>query len=100
MKSGSWASYQSALPNEARAGGEPDDEPQKVGRHDHEPPYAVAVCWMGSFQWPDDENGPVPPQPVPVGRIFGAEKWRWKHILAWKAAMTRRHGYAWIEELF
>lgn len=27
MKSGSWASYQSALPVEARAGGEPDDEP-------------------------------------------------------------------------
>jgi hypothetical protein len=27
MKSGSWSSYQSALPPEARAGGEPDDEP-------------------------------------------------------------------------
>jgi len=27
MKSGSWASFQSALPTEARAGGEPDDEP-------------------------------------------------------------------------
>jgi hypothetical protein len=28
MKSGSWSSYQSALPIEARAGGEPDDDPR------------------------------------------------------------------------
>lgn len=27
MKSGSWSSYQAALPPEARAGGEPNDEP-------------------------------------------------------------------------
>jgi len=28
MKSGSWASFQAALPPEARAGGEPDDAPE------------------------------------------------------------------------
>ncbi len=29
MKSGSWSAYQSALPPEARAGGEPDDDPPR-----------------------------------------------------------------------
>lgn len=32
MKSGSWSSYQAALPPEARAGGEPDDGPTEGER--------------------------------------------------------------------
>ncbi len=95
MTSGSWSSFQSALPMEARLGGEPDEEPPVRGRHDHEPPVAIAVVWMGEFVWDD---GLV--MPVPVGRVFGAEPWRWKHIQAWLAAMKKRHGHAWIEESF
>jgi hypothetical protein len=59
MNSGSWASYQAALPHEARAGGERDDEPTKSQtipeKVTPEHRYAVKVghTW-DVFDWIDE----------------------------------------------
>lgn len=42
MKSGSWSSFQSALPFEARIGGEPDDEP--IGEAPPPSPKTCGTC--------------------------------------------------------
>jgi hypothetical protein len=91
MKSGSWASYQSALPFEARSGGEPDDD-VKPGRHDQEPPAEVAVTWYQPVTFRDIDTGELHDDVAPVSRVFGAERWRWKHVKAWADAMERRWG--------
>lgn len=112
MKSDSWASYQSALPPEARAGGEPDDGPEPAGRHDREPPAYLIVTWFASVpcdEWRmecDPEAGTYAAVLVrstveaPVGRWFPAEGWAFKHAAAWRDAMARRHGWAAVEEVF
>lgn len=100
MKGGSWASYQAALPIEARAGGEPDDEPTE--KYPTGPPSAVIVAWFEPVEWDEEMDGVMVRvrQDAPVGRWFSSESWAWKHIMAWKAAMERRHGHAWIEEVW
>jgi hypothetical protein len=113
MNSASWASYQSSLPIEARAGGEPDDDPSPVGRHDHEPARYVLVEWFGRFvRWTEEWSNYDPvtdsyitetvilEETIPVHRWFPAERWAWKHALAWQAAMKKRYGSATIEEVF
>jgi hypothetical protein len=112
MKSGSWASYQSALPPEARSCGERDDEPEPVGRHDHEGPSHVVVEWFVPLEYDETmtEYDPTADthrqvvvrmsHDVPVGRWFPAERWAWKHAMAWRDAMARKFGHATIEEVF
>jgi hypothetical protein len=111
MNSGSWASYQSALPIEAR-GGEPDDDAPAPGRHDNEPPDCVVVEWFQPFEheevWSEYEPATESYRDVavrtgysaPVGRWFPAESWAWKHATAWRDAMARRWGHATIEAVF
>jgi hypothetical protein len=108
MKSGSWSSYQSALPSEARSGGEPDDDPTP-GRHDHEPPHSVYVTWFREESFRvvemlpggiEHDTGTVERHVAPVSRWFPAESWAWKHAIAWRDAMARRHGHATIEDDF
>lgn len=99
MQSGSWSSYQAALPPEARAGGEPDDE-GPMGRHDHEPPREILVLWYRPVACRDYATGEVEMLTAQFGRAFGAERWRWRHVLAWRDAMARRYGHAEIKEVF
>jgi hypothetical protein len=113
MNSGSWASYQSALPIETRAGGEPDDDQPKPGRHDHEGPAYLLVEWFqpvtfrvanmihddhGDFV--EHDTGRTETENAPVHRWFPTERWAWKHAEAWRAAMAKRHRSARIEEVF
>lgn len=92
MKSGSYASFRAAMPLECL--GEPD-EPRTPTPHEiaNSPPVAVVVNWVAT----DPVHGCCR-----CFKVFGAESWRWKHALAWQAAMERRHGpgSAWIEEVF
>lgn len=111
MSSGSWASYQAALPIEARVGGEPDDEPSQPRRLRCEGPSALYVEWFEEFTYPDTaiEYDPATGTyrdvafangyRAPVGRWFPAERWAWKHAVAWRDAMTKRHGHATIENV-
>jgi hypothetical protein len=100
MNSASWASYQSPLPPETRAGGERDDDEQAPGRHDHEPPRAVYVEWFADVPCRDFATGAIEWHQAPVSRWFPAERWAWKHAVAWRDAMAKRHGAATIEEDF
>jgi hypothetical protein len=91
---------------------ERDDEPEPVGRHACEPPHSVVVIWMEPVEYDDVFDSYDPRidayvshvfrnvQAAPVGRWFPAERWARKHALAFKAAMERRHGHAWIEVEF
>ena len=107
MNSGSWAAYQSALSLEARSAGEPDDGPaaaplEPARLKADAPPYGFTVCHVGEAAFTDLDTGRVTIHAVPIGRAFGAESWRRKHVAAWKAAMERRHGKGdvWVEESF
>lgn len=79
---------------------ERDDEPEPVGRHDHEGPHSVFVVWFDEEAVRDYYGGEVTFETVQCGRWFPAERWAWKHALAWKRAMEIRHGHAGIEEEF
>lgn len=66
MKSGSWSSFQSALPVEARAGGEPDDD---SGIADAELAWVVDECQDANGFWTirladGTENGNTDAQPI------------------------------------
>lgn len=91
MNAASWASFRAAMPPECF--GEPDPPKEPTPREiANAPPFAVVVNWIVSYPEGDWR----------CFRAFGAESWRWKHVMAWKAAMERRYGpgSAWIEEEF
>jgi hypothetical protein len=77
-----------------------DDDPEPVGRHDHEPPYAVYVVWFDEAKVRDYYSGETSFETVQCKRWFPASSWAWKHVLAWKAAMEKKYGHASIEEDF
>jgi hypothetical protein len=65
-------------------------------------PRSVYVVWMADVPCRDFDTGELSYERVPTGRWFPAERWAWKHVLAFKALMERRQGKgsAWIEEDF
>lgn len=90
MKSGSWSSYQAALPVEARSGGEPDDDGPLLP-----PPSFITVCWIsGQEEIAVDEGDFVSFHQVPIGGSRTFPMFMHKASSRWFAAMAERYGKA------
>lgn len=89
MQSGSWASYQAALPLEARAGGEPDDD-DKSGLISL--PAGYSVEWLHEELCGDGEVHTVRSMRCFLGESHGGDALAWRAAVWWEAAMLRRHG--------